>query len=651
MSSGLYSGVSGLALGSGLYRNVSGLWGGASGLINGFGGGGPFPGASLYLDFLTPPLDSRITFSRGTNAMLVDSTGRVTYAPNNLVQQSEAFDNVYWARAAVNVTADATTAPNGTLTADKVFATATTGIHGAYANITLTATTHIYSCYAKAAEYSLVRLSEGASGRFYASFNLSNGTVVAGTTGGTQFVSASIIPVGDGWYRCAIVFTGAAGAYAVAFAGYPAGATLNIYGVDYTGDGVSGTFFWGAQLEQVTYQTTPGTYNATTASAYYGPRFDYDPVTLAPRGLLIEEARTNVFTYSEQFDNAAWTKITVTATANTTTSPDGTVDADSLVASGGSAQHFINQSLSFTSGTTYTLSVFAKKNTLNGVQLTFGSGAFGTLPYANFDLNAGTSFASNCTATLTNFGNGWYRCTITATANGTTTAGAVIGLARDTTEARLATFSSDGNGIFIYGAQLEAGAFATSYIPTVASTVSRSADVAQMTGTNFSTWYNQSEGTFVVEAARGEVNVIAYILTASDNSAAEWIGTYFATSQRVGATIVDGSVTQMAVVTANNSAPINTITKAAVAYKLNDSNLAANGVALTTDTSCTIPTTNRLYIGSDVNGAGQHVNGHIRAIAYYNTRLPNTQLQTLTAPSLASPLALDFISPTYTVGY
>lgn len=98
MAVGLYSGVSGLALGVGLYKGNSGLWGGASGLINGFGGSGPFPGASLYLDFLSgAPLDSRITFSRGSNATLVDSTGRLTYAPNNLLLRSQEFNDAAWA--------------------------------------------------------------------------------------------------------------------------------------------------------------------------------------------------------------------------------------------------------------------------------------------------------------------------------------------------------------------------------------------------------------------------------------------------------------------------------------------------------------------------------------------------------------------------
>jgi hypothetical protein len=400
--------------------------------------------------------------------------------------------------------------------------------------------------------------------------------------------------------------------------------------VDITSGSGFTTVIGTATIQQVTGTTgMPSTY-AKNVGGLFPARFDYDPVTLAPRGILIEEQRVNLFTYSEQFDNAAWTKITVTATANTTTSPDGTVDADSLVASGGSAQHFINQSLSFTSGTTYTLSVFAKKNTLNGVQLTFGSGAFGTLPYANFDLNAGTSFASNCTATLTNFGNGWYRCTMTATANGTTTAGAVIGLARDTTEARLATFSSDGNGIYIYGAQLEAGAFATSYIPTVASTVTRTTDIAVVTAANFSSWYNQPQGTFVVEATQpAATGVNSRSLSANDGTVNESVQVSFLSTGTNGyGEVRDGGVAIVSIT--NGSFAVGSVAKMAFAVAANNAALSVNGASPTTDTSLTMPAVDRLNIGTHA-GAASPLNGHVRSIRYYPARLNNAQLQTLTA--------------------
>ena len=118
MSTGLYSGASGIALGVGLYRDTQGLWGGATGLMSGFAGSSPYSGSSLYLDFLTPSLDSRVTFTRGSNATLVDSTGKIVYAPANLVTYSEQFDNAAWIKYEGTVTANATTAPDGTTTAD-----------------------------------------------------------------------------------------------------------------------------------------------------------------------------------------------------------------------------------------------------------------------------------------------------------------------------------------------------------------------------------------------------------------------------------------------------------------------------------------------------------------------------------------------------
>jgi hypothetical protein len=389
------------------------------------------------------------------------------------------------------------------------------------------------------------------------------------------------------------------------------------------------------------------------------PRFDYDPVTLAPRGLLIEEARTNLLTYSDDWSNAAWVKNLTTVAANATPSPDGTTNADRLTETATSGEHYTSQQIAkAASNITYTHSVYFKNGagTRNfGISITDGTtggyGAIfstsGSVVSASFAIGSvvGWTFVSSA---VTPAGNGWYRASLTVTSNLAIRLDGVCYLVSGTTT----SYAGDGtSNIFIYGAQLEAGAFATSYIPTVASTVSRSADVATMTGTNFSSWYNQSEGTFVVDSLRGAITTAAYMLTASDNTTAEYTGLLFTTSQRASSIVVDGSVTQVNLVSAANAAPTNTQSKATIAYKLNDSNMAVNGTALTDDTACTMPTVNRLYIGSDVNGGSLYLNGHIRAIAYYNTRLPNTQLQTLTAPSLASPLALDFISPTYTVGY
>jgi hypothetical protein len=581
---------------------------------------------TMSLNFLlmsATSLDSRITFSRGTNATLTDSTGRITYAPNNMLLQSET--GVGW-------DADSTT-----------FTTGLPGVTGF--------TNGSFSFANGATNYPRagVEATAGIQVTCSAWIWVTSGTVTvrpaayyAGTWNlfGAGPIAVTSTPQRFTWTYTPTTNTSFGSGFA--------------FQAIYSG-GTGTVRVSGAQLERVTYQTTPSTYVATTSTAYYGPRFDYDPVTLAPRGLLVEEARTNLLTYSEQFDNAAWGVSGLTRAANSTTSPDGTSNADTITGNSGTNAVIFAASPVVASATSYTASCYIKQGSSAWVVLSLwtGSGTNGVNVWFNAQtgavgsnsVTAGYAFTSASSAVS---GNGWYRITIT----GTVPAADLYWSLRlvDSDNAFVYT-NTVGDTLYIWGAQLETGGFVTSYIPTVASTVTRNADSASMTGTNFSSWYNQSEGTFVADAARGGANVAAYMLAASDNTAAEWMGINFATSQRAAASMVDGGAAQFSIATPADVAPINTVTKAAFTYKLNDSNLAVNGLAFTTDTSCTIPTTNRLYIGADVNGAGFFLNGHIRQIAYYNTRLPNSQLQTLTAPSLAPTLSLDFTAGSYNVGF
>ena len=639
MAVGLYSGVSGLALGIGLYRNVSGLWGGASGLIDGFGGADPYAGASLYLNFLDPTLDSRITFSRGTNATLIDSTGKLTYAPNNLLAWSEDFtQSSQWGLNNVTVAANATAAPTGAATADKIDETTATGVHRLAFAPAFALAPHTLSVYAKAAERNWIAVGNASDSQL-AFFNLTNGTV--GTIIGA--ITPTITGVGNGWYRCSVTFTPSIAAMRTC--------VFNVCSADnvtnYTGVTGNGVFLWGAQLEIVTYQTTPGTYNQTLAPLYYGPRFDYDPVTLAPRGLLIEEARTNIVTYSEQFDNAAWTKVGLTVTANATASPDGTVGADKLAEDATAAAHqTYTNPIAISAGSTYTYTVYAKQAERNWISISAWdtSERFTWFNLANGTI--GTNTVGN-TATITPVGNGWYRCTVTRTVSSANTYGQFFVSTNDNVVNYAGTA---GSGLYIWGAQLEAGSFATSYIPTVASTVTRNADVATMTGTNFSSWYNQSQGTFVAEgsvASNVDSGTGNYYYSASDGTISNMI-----LSAEVNGTVsqvITGGVVQFNETVGGEPTGV---LKVAVAYQANNTVSSANGAIGTTDTSVTLPTVDRLGIGARGDlSATSYLSGHIRTIAYFNTRLPNAQLQTLTAPSLATTLSLDFTSGSYNVGF
>jgi len=372
------------------------------------------------------------------------------------------------------------------------------------------------------------------------------------------------------------------------------------------------------------------------------PRFDYDPVTLAPRGLLIEEARTNLALRSAEFTNASWTKSNATVTANVTNAPDGTATALKLAEDAATGFHGINQLATLVSGAAYTQTFFVKAAERNWIALTEGNNVTAT---AYFNLATGTigtvSGTGSPSATIVPFGNGWYRVSLTFTpiANAGN-----IQIRTATADGTANYAGTVGSGVYVWGAQLEAGAFTTSYIPTVASTVSRSADVATMTGTNFSSWYNFSEGTFVADADNVATGNL-YILDANDSTSNEEIR--MATAATSGSLVVWRAGVVQANITVGTTAA-NTPFKMGAAYAANNTNAALNGAIGTTDTSFVSPTPNRLQIGASFTA---YLNGHIRAIAYYNTRLPNTSLQTLTAPSLASPLALNFISPTYTVGY
>jgi hypothetical protein len=637
------------------------------------------------------------------------------------------------------------TAPDGTMTGDLLAETTTNAGHTVSASATLITAPYALSVYLKkgtgATAPNWVQLYTGGTSTQYANFNLATGTVGNVAVGST----ATITDVGNGWYRCALVFVPpAAGAAALAIA-FTNNTDTTTRGPTYTGAATSDVFIWGAQLEAVpdanlvlgselnvstppftvfrdgvtntpsptlmtttasrayrvqlvisantstvtasfrvagsssggaispgqvgdnTYYTTGGSGGAlvitgdttgvnltvtsvsvreitgTTAmpSAYaknvgglFPARFDYDPVTLAPRGILIEEQRSNSFTYSEQFDNAAWNKVNGTVGANATTSPDGTTNADAFVEDGTTSLHYVQQSIAFTSGVTYTLSVYIKPSTRAWLQLFFPASAFSGGIASYFNLAGagalGATVGSVAGRSITAVGNGWYRVTLSAAATATTSGNvAIIPSAIDGSASY--TGVNGATALFLYGAQLEAGAFATSYIPTVASTVTRTADVASVTAANFSSWYNQPRGTFVVDYDSFAATIppsTKGLASANDNTGNNRVYGYLANNGAPTLLVTNGGATEANPL--NSVISNNAITKSAWGYAANNFAIITNGGAAATDTSGTPPTApNKLDIGHHL--AGQQINGYIRSIRYYPARLGNAQLQTLTA--------------------
>lgn len=548
----------------------------------------------------------------------------------NLLGFSEAFDNAAWLKLDASIVTGAQANPvNGAFNAQKLMENTANAAHYVYRDLTVASgTPYVLSTYAKKAGNDFIRLfiTQESAGAW---FNLNTGTV--GTILGTG-ITASITSVGDGWYRCSITKTATGTSWRV-----------NTYmskldnSTSYTGDGNSGVYIYGAQLSDSAsldpYVPTPAA--APSSTPYYGPRFDYDPVTLAPKGLLVEEARTNLFTYSEQFDNAAWTKTNATVTANTTVAPDGATTADKMVeTSAATTRHGINQSYLAAAGS-FTISVFAKAAE-NGFLVIAAGGAGQPNAFTWFNLNTGAIGTNNNTAaTIQALGNGWYRCSITFTA--------IIGVLTPLIEMSKANgvnnYTGDGtSGIFIWGAQLEAGAFATSYIPTVASTVTRAADIATINGSLFSQWFSNTQGSFVVQAdVVGSFGNYPYMLSLSGQQ-----GMFIQPTNILGV----GRIFSNDAVTANSTS-LNTAFKAAGGYSPTNPALAVlNGGTVGTGTEVWSAAADQLRLGANVISS-RFLNGHIRSIDYIPARAADFQLQALTELPLVPTLDLDFLNNLY----
>jgi hypothetical protein len=361
------------------------------------------------------------------------------------------------------------------------------------------------------------------------------------------------------------------------------------------------------------------------------PRFDYDPSTLACKGLLIEESRINRILYSEDFSNANWAKTGVTVSANATVAPDGNTTADALVEDGATGLHITQQFFTFATATAYTISLFIKPSLRTWVQVFLPTAAFGAAQGGYFNLSGAGSLGNVTGAptsrTITAFPNGWYRITITATS--TASAGGNIGIAAASANGTTSYAGSNGStALSLWGADLEIGAFATSYIANLATgTTTRNTDVVSMTGTNFSDWYNASEGAFLAEYS-------SYAATASGFSKSVISVNDTTLSNRLYVNI-NASAVPFLFINSSNSAQANmntgvtltneTTTKTAFAYKVDSFVAATNGATVVTDNLGTVPTTTALNIGHQVNFSSLF--GHMKKLSYWPQRLINNETQ------------------------
>ncbi len=610
---------------------------------------------SLLLDFAnSKTLDPRITFTRGSTATYWDGH-TTTKAEENLIPYSQDIIAGNWNLSRIDITDDQT-APDGTSTAQLLTPQANSGYHYVYpGNSPVTTGPNTFSVYAKnnGANYAFLR-SNSSGGYCGVNFDLSN-SGSATVEGSGNIDSYSATDVGNGWYRLTVTFNVTLASQTQILINGDNGASAEVW----TGNGTDGIYVWGAQLENRSSATayTPTTsnpivkYQPVLQTAASGEaRFDHDPVTGESKGLLIEEARTNIVTYSEDFSNAAWLKGATSIQADNIVAPDGSLYNDNTIRENSSnTEHLIYNGNTSPLGTnaTFTMSVFAKNGAISPRRyLGLRNNSLTSGAMAVFDLQEGTVTDTNASGnysviatSIEDVGNGWYLCSVVMSDGGDGYREMRIQMVNSATPTynNISSVAYTGDGVstlIAWGAQMEIGSLPTSYIPTSGSTVTRSSDNCLLQ--NDFTWFNPSKSTLYAEYQEPNTLSDSRIAQIQSTDNSEQIALYSdgasgANNASRNYVSVNGE-TQMQ--TYGFSVAKGSIVKTALAIETNNGAASVNGETPQTDTSMIVVGGEPfayLSIGSMQGGAaGQHLCSTIKKISYYPQRLSNATLQAMT---------------------
>ena len=547
---------------------------------------------SLDLQFATgKTLDDRVSglplvnhqrdASSGKSAgTYVGSDGLIKTSVVNLFSYSEQFDQSVWIKNRSTITPNTTVSPDGTQTADTL--TINTGeAYGRLAKLNLGLPSGVYTI----SYYLKNTVKQGThSIEFYdSSYNVFV-AIPSGISGESNPEWRRITATVD----CSA--SGLSGLNEI---------RLNFRPLPSPSDGTNTVNLWGAQLEE---SSTASTYVPTTNLPSGAPRFDHDPVTGESLGLLIEESKTNLLRYSE--DLSQWTAID-NATLSSAPSSPGTTNASRVTSTTSATWARAWSPLYSGSGGNTVGSVYLRTDTPFTASL--------RIRYDSVQV-----VIQNVSVTTE-----WQRFSVNVAGSFTTSADLMIFLNADGVFGTSVT----GRTLDVWGAQLEAGgSFPTSYIPTTSSAVTRAADLASITGTNFSSWYNQSEGTVFAQAK------ISWSLSTAVFPATYTSGSY---PNRLWSLYVNGGINRLTVGADTHSRVLETFSTSPQSFKvaqaLSNSNLSYSAskdgnAVLTGALSKAITDITSIALGSGPGGIH-----HISRLAYYPYRLSDTILQEITS--------------------
>jgi hypothetical protein len=613
------------------------------------------PQAAFNFSLAGQAFDERITYTGASARMRFDSTGTLRYAPMNLLTYSEQFDNAAWVNQGSSETLAVIDPPSGCAQSWVLDDGVNTSGHDIGQNATTVAAmpyTVTVRFKNNDRRYAIVACSASTTSWASAKFDLQDGVVGSISQSGAGWSATSSSITADtvaGWYICTLTFVSGTTGTVTARVGMATDATTftaSLRGLEsYTGTNKQ-LYATGAQVSQ---GSEVFSYIPTTTAAVYLPRSnayqDHDPSTLAPLGFLIEEQRTNSIRNNTMQGAVA-----------------------GVIGSGGAIPTNWAFTVNTTTGLTREVVSIATDNGIPRIRLRLSGTAVGAGSFAiNFDTNTAMTAAVNSVWTLSMYrrlqagsfagltpANGMFLLSYNAAGSGShastsqvrsepVATSAALNTQRITLTGTLSNALTErvNGGLFwaiadgaaiditldIGLPQLELGAFATSPILTTGAAATRLADVASITGTNFSSFWNQAEGTVV---ARGDsivgTQATSRFVWSAYADASNRIETLISTAQTAFSRVVNAGTPDS--IGSSVATPLDF--KIATAIRASDGAVSVNGSTATTDTGITLPTPIAVGLGYAGYTSSGWLNGHLQSLTYYAKRLPNNVLQSLT---------------------